>query len=185
MSAEPGQRRFGIVFGYLAFGDWGDDCAIYNFGRSRQRALGEAVLLGDRDLQKDALVRRLKFSGLNKPMTMVLWLRVPVEDLDDIWDRIRDHLRGNVWKERPDGKVRPLLTQHVWVGDNWFGTSMMGSADFAEWCREIAGEEARLVCEMRAEIRERLQDAEAADRENEALVEQLANFIERPEGSPF
>ena len=158
MSAE--QRRFGVVFGYLAFGDWGDDCSIYYFGRSRQRALGQTVLLGDRDLQKDALVRRLKFSGLNKPMTMVLWLRVPEEDLDEIWYRVREHLRGNVWKERSGEKVRPVLTQHVWVGDNWFGTGMLSSAEIAEWCLEIADEEARIVRELRAAM-----EAEAGGRD--------------------
>ena len=173
MSVPAAPKRYGIVYGFRALGDWGELSdgygTVYYFGRTRQRSLGQDALLHDKGLQNEALVRRLKFGGLNRPSRMVVWIRVPERDLDAVWDRVRDHLKGSIWRERPNAGVRPVVTNHLEVGDNWFTVNNMNCDDFSEWCEEIAGQEVRFVQGLRV----RFELAAAALRESEAAVQQL------------
>ena len=100
-------------------------------------------------MQNEALVRRLKFGGLNRPSRMVLWLRVPECDLDAVWDRMRDNLKGVIWRDRPGAGVRPVLTNHTEIGDNWFTVNNVNCTDFSEWCEEVANQEVMYVEELR------------------------------------
>ena len=129
-----------VVYGYLALGDWAETCAVYKFGKSR---ILPGNIGGEPEKQKEALVEMMRLKGLNKPSRMVLWVRVPAGIVKEFWGRLRDHLRGNTFVERRNGKPRPLITQHCRVGDNWYAPQRMGPPDFAEWCEEVAIEEMR------------------------------------------
>ena len=134
-----------VVYGYLALGDYAETCAVYMFGKSRSLGYLPSIIGCEPEKQKEALLRMKRFSGLNKPSRMVLWVRVPVGVVNEFWSTLRDHLRGNKQVERPNGKPRPLITQHCRVGDNWYAPQRMGPSDFAEWCEEVAIEEMRCL----------------------------------------
>jgi len=131
----------GVVYGFRTFGAWGEDGTIYYFGRSRQALLQDVQLLNNEDLQKEMLVRRLKLSGLNKPAKMLFWLRVVECDVQRLWSGITEHLKANFFIARAPGKKTPLITQHLWVGDNWFSVKNMGEDEFSEWCSEVVQKE--------------------------------------------
>ena len=134
-----------VVYGYLALGDWDETCAVYKFGKSHAMGHLPSIVGCDPEKQKQALLRMMRLSGLNKPSRMVLWVRVPIGIVDEFWSTLRDHLRGNKQVERCNGKPRPLITQHCRVGDNWYAPQKMGPSDFAEWCEEVAIEEMRCL----------------------------------------
>ena len=131
----------GVVYGFRTFGAWGEDGTIYYFGRSRQALLQDVQLLDNAELQKEMLCRRLKLSGLNKPAEMLFWLRVVEGDVQRLWSGITEHLKGNFFIDRAPGKKTPLITQHLWVGDNWFSVKNMGQDEFSEWCGEVIEKE--------------------------------------------
>ena len=131
----------GVVYGFRPFGAWGEDGTIYYFGRTRQGWLQDIDPGSNEDLLKAVLIRRLKLAGLNKPMKMLFWLRVVEGDIQRVWAGIVDHLKGNFFLDRAPGKRTPLITQHLWVGDNWFSVKNMGQNDFSEWCGEVIEKE--------------------------------------------
>ena len=148
----------GVVYGFRPFGAWGEDGTIYYFGRTRQGWLQDIDPGSNEDLLKAVLIRRLKLAGLNKPMKMLFWLRVVEGDIQRVWAGIVDHLKGNFFLDRAPGKRTPLITQHLWVGDNWFSVKNMGEDEFTEWCAEVIQKEVQ-----RAEQRVRYDAARRAN----------------------
>ena len=65
-----------VVYGYLALGDYAETCAVYRFGKSHAMGQLPSIVGCDPEKQKEALLRIMRLSGLNKPSRMVLWVRV-------------------------------------------------------------------------------------------------------------
>ena len=63
----------GVIFGFEPAGRISDNSRMYYFGRSKQTVLQDVQLLDDEVKQRDMLIRRLKFSGLNRPKKMLFW----------------------------------------------------------------------------------------------------------------
>ena len=144
---QPGYNGSGTIFGFRSFGDWGEysegQGAVYYFGRSKQQALRDAEIAADARLQKEALVKRLKFTGLNKPMRIILWIDVP-NNLPEVWENFFEHLRGGV--RLPVHEQHPEITNHLWVGNNWFSANI-GADAFGVWCERVAEREVRRYAE--------------------------------------
>ena len=134
----------GVIFGYLAiaeFGSFSDGLGhAYNFGRTALRDVVSMRRLGSEsdvdwaDRQKDALKRRMKRSGLNTPSRVLLW--VNVEDLEQTWDELVEHLRG-FGSFMSSAGTAPLIAQQLQLGDNWYTVENLNSEDFGRWCRNI------------------------------------------------
>ena len=115
----------GVIYGFRSFGDFGDDANIYYFGRTRQACVYNMSLDGLADgvhmRQKKMLKDKCRCTGLNSPSRVLLWGRTATVNKD--WDDLRDFLRGNrnPLPGASDPRTRPpLLTNQLWVGDNWF-----------------------------------------------------------------
>ena len=121
------QQHTGVVYGYVARGSYGDDASIYYFGRSKQAAMYNMSLEGGPGAlharQKKLLKGRCRRTGLNAPSRVLLWGRST--DLDKDWESIKDFLKGNRW-----ARDHPLITNQLWVGDNWFTVASLGPEGF-------------------------------------------------------
>jgi len=129
----------GVIFGFEPAGRICGNSRMYYFGRSKQTVLQDVQLLDDEVKQRDMLIRRLKFSGLNRPKKMLFWLKVDGDlDVGAMWDEIKDRLRWN------RGRTGPSITNEFRFGDNWFSTDMQPEP-FAEWCKTMVQEEVQLI----------------------------------------
>ena len=55
-----------------------------------------------------------------------------------MWEKLVDHLRGNIWRARVDaGDERPVLTHHCSLGDNWYSCANMGPVAVGKWMHEV------------------------------------------------
>ena len=142
----------GVIYMYRSIGDYGSFAdglgAAYYFGRSKQAAFLDINLVGDEPKQKEIIVRHARCSGLNRPSRVLLWCRVLLLDLEEMWNRVRDNARGHIWRSVPDGQTRPLCTQQCVLGDNWFTVENVGSEEFGRWVRAVAKKERELVLEQ-------------------------------------
>ena len=138
------KRTAGIIFGYLAVGEHGEysdgEGAMYYFGRSRKRCMLDLNAKGSdaKHEKKDMIRKRVGQRGLNAPSKVLVWERT--NDLERVWDLFKIELSG--WRsqrEVAEGPVqgRPVITQQLYVGDNWYTVSNMLINEFGEWCTEI------------------------------------------------
>ena len=82
-SNEPGARsnadfiRPGVIYGYRACGDYGDDRNIYYFGRTKQAVARACPVSGEGIFERQKLVlkNRCRRVGLNTPSSMLIWWR--------------------------------------------------------------------------------------------------------------
>ena len=130
----------GTIFGYRALGDFGSFAdglgAVYYFGRSKREDFRQPQLIVNRQLQKEMIPRHCsRCSGLNRPAQMLLW-EVTFFDVEQLWGRIKDNLRGNIWA--PYQGRRPVITQQLQLGDNWYTVSNMGPQEFRMWVQSVA-----------------------------------------------
>ena len=137
----------GLLFGYRPLADYGSYSDglgnIYRFGRTRLKDLWGREVMGNVEMQKEMLVKRLNCMGLNKPSTILLW--VYTEDVVELWDRMKRQLKGGWWRPTPVENAPPtipIITNHLRLGDSWFSVENMGPADFGVWVREQAKQEA-------------------------------------------
>jgi len=123
----------GVVYAYVAFGDFGDNATIYYFGRTKIACVRELSLDGDPAMvagrQKYLIKNNCRRSGLNQPSRIILWGKTT--DVEKDWDDLKDILKG--W--RPARAVRPLVTNQLWVGDNWYSCESHGPIEFGAWVR--------------------------------------------------
>ena len=77
----------------------------------------------------------MRCQGLNSPSRVLLWVRV--QDLGKSWEEFRDQLRG--WRDERDGieGTRPLITNVLAVGDNFYTVENLVPEDFGTWCRAM------------------------------------------------
>ena len=131
----PPVRHTGVIYGYRAMGDYGDDAAIYYFGRSRLAKMYDMSLEGPADTvharQKKMLKETCRRTGLNACSRVLLWGRTA--DLNKDWDDLKDFLRGNRFAQ----DAHPLVTNQLWVGDNWFSCESHGSEGFGIFVRAV------------------------------------------------
>ena len=127
------QQHSGVVYGYVALGSYGDEL-IYYFGRSKQAAMYNMSLEGVQaevhERQKKLLKDRCRRAGLSAPSRVLLWGRST--DVDKDWDSIKDFLKGNRW-----APGHPLITNELWVGDNWFTVESLGPEGFGRFVRTV------------------------------------------------
>ena len=133
----------GVVFGYRPLADFGSFSDglgnIYKFGRSRLEEMWNRDVMDCVDLQKELLVRRVNCGGLNRPSTILLW--VYTDNVAELWDRVKRHLKGNWWRDREPQDLTPIITNHLRLGDSWYSVGNMGPTDFGTWARELAKQE--------------------------------------------
>ena len=150
MSVPAAPKRYGIVYGFRALGDWGllsgGYGTVYYFGRTKQKCMLE-LKVEDGANSFDAgrlelLKKKCKCVGLNTPSRVLLW--ACVSDIDYCWDELRRELVGG-WNgtqrleiEGRDDLQAPEVTQYLLLGDNWFGVSNMGPEYFGAWCSAFA-----------------------------------------------
>lgn len=132
---QPGQQpRQGVIYGYRTLGDYGDTRNMYYFGRSKQTAAYELSTEGLADgvqvRQKKFMRQKCRRVGLNSPTRMILWGRS--EDVDKDWDNMKMYLRGHR-QESP----HPVLTNELWVGDNFFTCADRGPNALGVWLRAV------------------------------------------------
>ena len=156
--AQPGQQQRvgGIVFAYRAIGDYGSFADglghVYNFGRSSREQFIDVAAIGDEEKQKEILTKYGRRNGLNRPARVLLWTYTP--NLEEMWERMVDNVRGNVWRSRHAGAStdqHPICTQQCMLGDHWYTVENLGPEDFGEWIQEV-------------EVIERREMQEAAER---------------------
>ena len=140
----------GVIFGFEPAGRICGNSRMYYFGRSKQTVLQDQKLLDDEVMQKDMLIRRLKFSGLNRPKKILFWLKVDGDlDVNQMWDEIKDALEQR--QDRPEHhervSVRRQLVQHEYAAGAFCGVVQddgagggaadpaAGSVSFANGCR--------------------------------------------------
>jgi hypothetical protein len=116
-------------------GDFGDDATIYYFGRTRQqRAYDmslEGIAAGVHARQKKMLKHNCRRVGLNSPSRVLLWGRTTNVEKD--WDGLKDFLKGH----RFAVDNHPLITNQLWVGDNWFTCESHGPEALGMWVRAV------------------------------------------------
>ena len=130
--------RPGVIFGFRTLGDFGEysdgQGHMYYFGRTKQKCFLELPLTGEEveKNQKEMLKTKGRHNGLNAPSRMLMWVRV--KDIDMCWEDFRVQLRG--WLRTGVAvKDEPIITNHLWVGDNFYTVENVGPADFGKWCR--------------------------------------------------
>ena len=116
-------------------GDYGDDAAIYYFGRSRLAKMYDMSLEGPADTvharQKKMLKETCRRTGLNACSRVLLWGRTT--DLKKDWDDLKDFLKGSRFSQ----DTHPLVTNQIWVGDNWFTCESHGPEGFGIFVRAV------------------------------------------------
>jgi len=127
----------GVIYGYRTVGDYGDDAAIYYFGRSRLAKMYDMSLEGPADTviarQKKMLKDTCRRIGLNACSRVLLWGRT--SNLNKDWDDLKDFLKGN--RFAPLSVAHPLITNQLWVGDNWFSCESHGPEEFGIFVRAV------------------------------------------------
>ena len=93
----------------------------------------EGVPEGVHSRQKKILKDMCRRTGLNQPSRILLWGRTT--DLNQDWDDLKDFLKGNRFLPTQDG--HPLITNQLWVGDNWFSCESHGSEGFGIFVRAV------------------------------------------------
>ena len=137
---QPGQQeQGGVIYGYRTFGDFGDDANIYYFGRTKVQAVYNMSLEGVPDgvhaRQKKMLKSRLRRVGMNAPSRVLLWGRTTNVDRD--WDDMKDFLKGHRRRLFNVVQQHPLITNELWVGDNFFTCESHGPEDLGLWVRSV------------------------------------------------
>ena len=93
-----------VLFGYTTKGRV-DGKPVLCIGRSRVPIMMEPMVMHNKAVMKDLLVRRSKIRGLNKPDRILFWIRVP-----NVSDRVWAALRKEMSKEWvPNFKPLPDL----------------------------------------------------------------------------
>jgi len=93
-----------VLFGYTTKGRV-DGKQVVCIGRSRVPIMMEPMVMHNKAVMKDLLVRRCKIRGLNKPDRILFWMRVP-----NVSDRVWAELRSEMSKEWvPNFKPLPEL----------------------------------------------------------------------------
>ena len=137
------KRTEGIIFGYIAVGEHGEysdgEGAMYYFGRSARKCMLRLDADGPdaKHEKKDMIKKRIGMRGLNAPSRVLVWEQT--NDLEKVWDLFKIELSG--WRsqrEVAEGPVqgRPVITQQLYIGDNWYTVSNMLINEFGEWCTE-------------------------------------------------
>ena len=129
----------GVIYGYRAvceYGSFSDGLGnIYNFGRSRQKALLDLECApGTEARQKELLRTKCKRIGMNAPSRMLMWVKV--KDIEKMFNDFRQQLR---WCriEVEGSSLRPEVTHQCAIGDNWYTVANVDVSDFGEWCRGL------------------------------------------------
>ena len=150
------------MFAYRAIGDYGSFADglghVYNFGRSSRHQFIDVQAIGDEQKQKEILIKYGRRTGLNRPARVLLWAYT--QNLDEMWDRIKDNVRGNVWRPRPSTastEEHPICTQQCMLGDHWYTVENLGPEDFGEWIQEVLVVERREMQEAAARRAARMQ----------------------------
>ena len=142
----------GVVYAYrpiAEYGSFSDGLGdIYYIGRSKRREFSAPDVMLSHDLQKEVLNRCGPARGLNKASRVLLWMHVP--DMQGMWERLVDNVRGNVWRPRLDpANERPALTHHCGLGDNWYSCATMGPGGIGEWLCEVMCQEFSILTDQR------------------------------------
>ena len=125
-------KQSGIIYGYMPVGNYGDD-AIYYFGRSRLAKVYDMSLEGAAlcARQKKMLKETCRRTGLNACSRVLLWGRTT--DVKKDWDDLKDFLKGSRFSQ----DTHPLVTNQIWVGDNWFTCESHGPEGFGIFVRAV------------------------------------------------
>ena len=130
----------GVIYGFRTLGMYPRQTGnvpekyIYCFGRSRHEAFREVPEDGEgAATEQKALLRKRRFTGMNAPNYMTLWVRVA--DIEKCWDAFRQCLRRGACDPVTIDGVAPSLTQDYEVGDNFYTVWNMGTETFGRWCR--------------------------------------------------
>ena len=126
------EKHVGVVYGYRAIGDYGDNTDVYYFGRTKLAAAYAMSLEGPADgvheRQKRMLRKKCRRVGLGRPSRVLLWGRS--EDVDKDWDALKMILRGHTQDEM-------RLTNELLIGDNWFSCEDHGPDALGTWLRAV------------------------------------------------
>lgn len=102
--------REGIIFGYLCWGKTSENQLIYRFGKTTKTHHVPS---------HNQFISKLggSFAGLNKPQATILFEKVG--KLDQVWDILRDYLRGHI-KIGLTATARPKIFHETHFGDNFW-----------------------------------------------------------------